>query len=977
MATIKAYTSSEDIQEHWITNIAPNYIDLENTNNYRIGIFGYINEVMGNTTADAFHAINIARREFYPITAQNIQSLYKMAATQQIPLPLTTAATAKAFLLIPQKDIIDNSTYSDGVYKCVIDNTLKIQTDTIPFMLDYPIVILSKKKAGEWTHTIHYDTSVVNELNTSSNKYIMNKTIFEDGVKYVLLSVGIRQLELTTISELITKDNAVDTVTINIPFEGHLANFEVFYIEEPEISTGIQLKKVLDGGGTYKTPFCQYKMIDDNLIQISFPKNLYFNPRLNSEVRLQIYTSLGKDGEFDTFSGSLTCEAQSEKYPYNESMTITGVINGKCHGGIAKETNDEFRSTVMKAYTTNNTITTTNDLQLYFNRISNSLNNKVLFRKKRDDAAVRLYGAYCLLKDLQDNVVPTNTIDINLVIEDFDVYYESAKRAILKPGCLFEYLPDSGEIISYNTTKVTDLTLASDLDIYDDNSRFIFTNPFLIAVTLDPNIVGMYYNSLNMIKAVTYSYVNDATMTQFIGNNLKIDRNSILGENFYKFSLNISPSTPLDMSTIVSVPIETDVDYYIRAKKSGMVISKQYETDHIVYKVKYNDGTTENICASSYSVLNESDNSYTYVTGYNVSFEVFDLFIENDILGTKKVTDLGRIRTALDFTGILYSGNAYIPMYIDSYDEAANGFTVVGYIATSDIMTLESTLLIEHGIYNTDGTENANVSIPMKDLQLEVSVFYKNDDINLAHKYSSFNYYKNYTLTNSYAEDSNDLLALVQQVDFIRTDVVYTENELNTISMTLKEVPVAKANWLKVAKNFKYLTETIYSNYEDLYQTYFLLENDYGIDMKFFNTYGKSRFYKVGIQNNVSILKHINCSFRFGVYLKSLTSKDIFIDSFRRYVKDYIEKINNVENDGTSIYILNMITDIKNNFPEIGYMEYYGFNNYAHDAQKIEPMDNSEISRELITNYIPEFINVYSYIYNGVEVPKIEVTFLT
>src|SRR5574343_206954 len=106
----KKYTSIADIKDAWITDIAPNYFDFDNTNNYQSGIFGYINEVMGNATEDAFNAVNISRREFYHTTAQNKQSLYKMATLQSISLPMVTPGTAKAVLIIPVDDVINAST---------------------------------------------------------------------------------------------------------------------------------------------------------------------------------------------------------------------------------------------------------------------------------------------------------------------------------------------------------------------------------------------------------------------------------------------------------------------------------------------------------------------------------------------------------------------------------------------------------------------------------------------------------------------------------------------------------------------------------------------------------------------------------------------------------------------------------------------------------------------------------------------------
>ena len=93
---VKKYTSTAEVQEFWINEIAPKYFNFENTNNYRSGLFGYINEVMSTALMDTHQSINIARREFYPVSAQNPQSFYKMAAVQKLDLPMATPSRCNA-----------------------------------------------------------------------------------------------------------------------------------------------------------------------------------------------------------------------------------------------------------------------------------------------------------------------------------------------------------------------------------------------------------------------------------------------------------------------------------------------------------------------------------------------------------------------------------------------------------------------------------------------------------------------------------------------------------------------------------------------------------------------------------------------------------------------------------------------------------------------------------------------------------------
>lgn len=979
---IKKYTSTAELQDYWINTIAPKYFDFDVINNYRSGLFGYINEVMATITMDTHQSINVARREFYPVSAQNPQSIYKMAALQQINLPMAKPARCKAVLILDRDEVIQNSVYKNNIYTCVIDNSASILADNLPFSLVYPIVIVSNNNNGTWNHTIHYDKSISNSLDSddSMNYYITNKTINQDGKKYLLLSVVLLQTSRESITQLVTTDSMVQTVSMLFSFEGTLANFEVFYTEEPDVSSPIQLKKLLNGQPIVETPFCYYRLLNNNLLEISFPKNIYFTPQLNSEIRLDVYTSEGKNGEFESFKGSLTCSMESELYPYNNNMTMMGVINGSCTNGKDIESLEEYTTTVQKAYSTNNTITTSNDLQIEFDSLSDtSGNNKIIFRKRRADAFDRTFGAYNLIKVSTGEVVPTNTLTINMYLDQFDVYSETTQKAFIKPGTLFTYDPNSFNKSIYTGIKYTTEVLSDELM---DSDNFIYSNPFLIAVNMNPNLVGYYINSISETKTVEYSYINDSSIVQFIGSNLSINRNAMNGENFYEFSINISPTSEIDITEIIR-QTEEDDDCYIKASSNGKVKSILYNNSNVICTLVYSNGDEEEILVGSY--VEQIDGEYIYTTGYRLNVNVYDEFIEGDIIATKKVDDLGKIRACLEFNEILYANGLYIPMVIEEYDESLNLFTLRGYISTDDLMDDNGTILIDHGIMMSTGYENDNVSIKYRGIKTEISVFYENDDSNFTHRYSDFDYFRKHTLTNTYQEDSEDGIDLITPIDYIRSPLMFEPNndDEDNYICKIKEIPLVQASWLKINSNFRYLINTISSNYEKLQTTYYNLENNFGIDLKFYNTYGKSKFFRAGVKQEWSPLSKVNCSFRFGVYLSSITSQATFLSQFREYVKERIESINTsnvtgsmTSNNGQSIYIMSILSDIQKKFPEIGYIEYYGFDEYESNIQKIEPIPTSEMGDELLTNYIPEFINISSYIENGETYPAIYVDFL-
>lgn len=938
---------------------------------------------MGNTVEDAFNAVAVARREVYPVMAQFTTSLYAMATLQSIEIPLTTPATCKCALIIPQDEIIENSTFNDGLYECTIDNCLKIFAGDLQFMLDYPIKIISKK-TDKWMHTIHYDISVSNSLNHSTEaRYISNKIIKDSGVNYVALFIDtIRQVEMTEISNVVIKDSIMDTISMDIDFDGNLANFEVFYKENAN-SEEVQLTKVMINGSTPGTPYVLYELVNTNKIRLTFKYNTIFTPKYNSEIICRIYTSQGEDGNFNSFSEDLVCSSDSEKYPYNSSMTILGKVNGSATGGMNQLLTEEFRNTILKAYSTNNTITTSNDLQLHFDDLADDISNvKILFKKKRDDPLIRLFGAYSVFKDEGENTIPTNTLNIEFLKSDFiEDLSSSVSRMSIKAGTVFEYKNADSYVIV--PSRNSDGSMKSILDIQSEvnSGKMYFTNPFLIGINLNPNNVGYYMSSIDSYFPIEYTYVNDNSAQQFIGGTLSLYRNPILGSNYYRFRILLTSASDIDPETMISFNDSTSEENQIRAKYNGSVTAEEYYFDsendygYVRFTIEYDtdneDEKIQYIQASSTAPIGKAS-----VTGYEMQFGVGDSFIANDILATKRVTDLGNLLICGDLSYLLYSNGYYIPFSIQGFDESVQGYIMEAYIATNDEIDLSEKVTITHGIYDNTGSDNDNIAINMRDLILEMNVLYNNDGNNISNKYTTFTGLNNYTLTNTYISSEDKLFNLIDSLSYIRSTVDFLPGgtETGDYKLVVTESPLLGAFWAADSDQYDYFVTKYTSVNEQLNSAYYTLENNFSIDSKFYNTYGKAKFFTVG-NNSDSMVKldSVKCKFHFGVSLNTISSTDQFIESFRTFIKEYIEDDNKITTSGQDLYIMNMISEITANFNEILYIEYYGFNSYDYKAQKVIGPDLTDYQDD----FIPEFLNLDILVdVNGEKYPNITVDIL-
>jgi hypothetical protein len=959
-----SYTNLANIKDYWLKVIAPQYLDLDDKNNYNIGIFGYINEIMGNTAEDTFNAITVARREFYPVTAKFASSLYTMAALQSIDIPLTTPASCKCALIIPQNEIIQYSTFDNGLYECTIDSCLKIFAGELQFMLDYPIKIISKKTGDNWVHIIHYDINITNSLNTNTEaRYISNIILKEDGINYVVLFIDtIRQLEMTEISKIVVKDSILDTISLDMDFSGNLANFEVFYKESPN-SQEMQLSRIMINAARPSSPYVQYELVNPNKIRLIFEYNSVFNPKYNSEIICRVYTSKGSAGNFNSFSGDLVCSSDSALYGYNANMTILGKVNGSSTGGADRQNTEEFRNKIHKAYSTNHTITTSHDLQLQFDDISDDISNvKVLFKKKRDDPLIRLFGAFTLLKDKDESIIPTNTLTMEFLRSDFvENLSDSTNRISIPPGTVFEYkAPDSYVLVP---AKNPDQSLKNILEIVDSGSSHYFITPFMLGININPNNVGYYISSIEKYMGIVYTYVNDNSLQQFIGASLQIYRNAVYGSNYYKISIKLIPASTIDPATLITVNDPSVVENQIRADYNGIVTNEEYyydsgtDTGYVRYTIKYDSvpgGVSDTLYIQASNTLPINNSS---VTGYIMKFKVGERFVQNDILAVKRPDDLGNLLICGDISGLLRANEEYIALSIQDYDSAADAYVLEGYLATEDEIDLAESIVFTHGIYTINGEEDNSVPIPMKDISLELNVLYHNDISNISHKYSAYAGLELFTLTNTYMNTDNDKFSFIEGCKFIRSvcDFLPGGTDPGDYKITISESPVIGAKWASSIANYDYFIAKYNAINTYLNTAYYNLENNFNIDSKFYNTYGKSRFYRVG--NNTDAMQQLNsvkCSFRFGVKLNTLTSTEHFIINFRNFVREYIESAENITTQGQDVYVMNMISEIRTEFPEISYIEYYGMNSYNYMAQKIVGPGLDEYRDE----FTPEFLNM-------------------
>ena len=162
--------------------------------------------------------------------------------------------------------------------------------------------------------------------------------------------------------------------------------------------------------------------------------------KFNSEFKIDLYTTTGSAGNFPAYTGTeVNVIPKSEIYTYNNGIVIFAIPQSDSVGGSDYLDIEELRSIVVEKFSTVDSYTNENDLQVYFTNFKYRYGNEILFIKKRDDAFERLFSSFALLKDENNDIYHTNTLHAIIIPSEFDTIYIQNKLLVLKPGHLFRF----------------------------------------------------------------------------------------------------------------------------------------------------------------------------------------------------------------------------------------------------------------------------------------------------------------------------------------------------------------------------------------------------------------------------------------------------------------------------------------------------------------------------------------------------------
>lgn len=479
------------------------------------------------------------------------------------------------------------------------------------------------------------------------------------------------------------------------------------------------------------------------------------------------------------------------------------------------------------------------------------------------------------------------TNTINTIITN-GIFDSTAKNCFtIKPGAAYYVNPTTGVIQGLNNPT------AKQLEEYD-NTSFLYMNPFLTVINKSPFYASYYLTIIDYTRYLHFEYVNEDTPLQFIATTFRLHRDYYTDPDTFKIEINMTQNIRTDFQ-MISYNTNGEPDLETMKLRVFMVLY-QTDTDGNEFPTRYCEGVLRTDIPDGYD---ETDYTYKFMFTFKTNDEI-------SALDTYMIITEG-LRTLSDGVETAYAISPNMKMKIF-------------------ILTKLDTRPKKGRVFGWNETEDFDQMIPGLEDYTLTNVYTSGDQgVDFFYDYSDINY--------SY-------------IEMIKSPTANTAAEYMIYKM-----PVVRYTWLRDESRFRTLLSRIDKRRRYIQNLLVLLENSFGIDYKFFNTYGPSLMYNIDNETNVN---RINLSLKFEVKFQ-IPGERAYLPMIVNSIKEYIEDLNYI----SDLHMPNLITYITNLYREqLVYFKFIKLNNYGSLHQSIYRNPIMDAKYFLETQTVPEYINV-------------------
>ena len=887
---ITDWTLNSDIYDilDGVNEVKKQYMEDESETTLSLGIFGFISDIAAKEIQINTIMAGQLGNEMFPSRAKLTKNVLTHAIFSNIQDINAVPANMTITFCIKETDfirymVLDSDDNNNGTF--YLDCDAPIFIGGYEFHADYDIKIhrVMIKSAGteqntRYAYSAEYIVDEagkpkVNRLSNIKSPYL--KQPFEidyGGVKFIAIQTNVKQVTITEIRDRIISNSVIANKTYQFSFENQLADFSVI-INDDGVET--EIFPYMVGESPDVDNYCFYNYISENIIRIIFD-NASFNPGLNSEIYIRVYTTLGAEGNFsylkiDSTQDGFYVDIGSQQYGYNRITCYTVAISDSVNGKDRK-TKEELQKLLPKANLARGAITTETDVNNYFNLIDDE-NNRLVMQKKTDNQLNRIWYGYFLLKDQIGNVIPTNSITIAFSL------IAGIEYGFVQECDDGRYVVPAGTTVKFDPSIMIGTFVANKDEVPEPYSPafyggyYWYTTIYDIILTPDPLHTSVYMTVYNTDSFFSYDYVCKNSDVQFIANRLHFERKLLSDRSIYTLTFKVAKSIN-----------DNNFMVYTEENEVTEIIDGQ-EVTHIEI--------TETQKLRIVLVLYKGDDPYRWTEiPLDRSIE-----IENNIYPFKL-----NINASSD--AVLDSNNN---LGLEGLCEYGSPNTVIGYI---------------------EETAKAQIYILAK-IEKDPTKEYPRMELDNI----TGSQYQDYVVTNVYNIE-NGLHFYTNYTKVIDSKITAGTSDAFYVSY----IPVVGYHYLNAQNeegetNVKYFLNALNEKKDYIDYCLELLENNMAIDFKFFNTYGPSLTYT--LDDGETEIGSVDISIRGNVSLKSST--DIYtIPAIIADIKAYIEDLYETGN----LYTSNLVTYITDKYMDrINYFEFTGFNTFDANEQRLIKQD--------------------------------------
>ncbi len=583
--------------ESTLIQVRNRYIEDESEDTLNLGIFGFLTDTEAKKIQTSVVLAGELGNEMFPSRAK----LTKNVTTHAIDCNIKdiNAIPAKLTIDIGIK-LEDLDTYIDDDGKFYFDHNSPLFIENYEFHFDYDIILQrAMNSAGEYSYSAHYDMSSINYISDIVEPYLVQPFQMNIGNDpYILFQAEVRQYTIEKTEDKIISESIIENKTYTFAFENQLADFDV-YATTNGVTT--RLRPFLYGSAVNTESYCWYEYISDSTVRILFDSNSYL-PGLNTDLSIIAYTTVGTEGNF-TYNinpniGGLYIDISSDKYNY-DGITCYMIPAGNSMGGKNKATKAELQKQIPIMRNSRGNITTDQDLENYF-KLQDTEDQRIIVSKKVDNQIARVWYAYLLMKDENKVTIPTNTINIKVDLTSGSFILGEDGRYILPAGTVFK--------LEDNAPYATIIDAADVPELYSNeyfNTGYYYMSLYNILVDVEPLYTAYYMTISNTNQYLTFSYVNETSMIQFVSTYCNFNRSLLTNQSEYKLSFASAQSIANDYGLYYTDPETGTV-----TNKMAAVLVMYKDNDPYRWLPATLDSYDEDTFVANWSCTMTTDNAF-------------------------------------------------------------------------------------------------------------------------------------------------------------------------------------------------------------------------------------------------------------------------------------------------------------------------------------------------------------------------------